>query len=124
VSSLTLPYPPSANRIWRNVKGKTLKSEEYRQWLSLAGALALSQRQKAVRGKYRLTVIATRPDNRRRDLDNLIKPVSDLLKAVGLIEDDSLAQEIRIGWSDEGVVRNGCIIAQVEAVNTPLKVAA
>jgi crossover junction endodeoxyribonuclease RusA len=124
VSTLTLPYPPSANRLWRNLKGRTVKSQVYREWLALAGALAMSQRQKAVQGKYRLTVLATRPDNRRRDLDNLIKPVSDLLKAVGLIEDDSLAQEIRIGWSDEGVVRDGCILAQVEAVTQTLARAA
>lgn len=124
MTTLTLPYPPSANRIWRNVNGKTIKSEEYRKWLALAGALAMSQRPKAVRGVYRLTVIATRPDNRRRDLDNLLKPVSDLLKAIGVIEDDHLAHEIRIGWSDEGVVRDGCIIAQIEAVQAPLAVAA
>lgn len=120
MTTLTLPYPPSANHLWRNVSGKTLKSEEYRKWLALASALVMSQRPKAVRGGYSLTVIATRPDNRRRDLDNLIKPVSDLLKFSGVIEDDSLARSIFIGWSDEGVVRDGCIIAQIEPATKPV----
>jgi crossover junction endodeoxyribonuclease RusA len=117
MTTLNIPWPPSANRIWRNVNGKTLKSAEYRQWLSIAALSTRMQRPKPVAGRYRLTVIATRPDNRRRDLDNLLKPVCDLLTTMGLIEDDHLAQEIRIGWSDEGPVEGGCIVAQIEAVS-------
>ena len=40
--SLTLPYPPSANHLWRAVKGRMIKTAVYRSWLSDA-ALALQR---------------------------------------------------------------------------------
>jgi crossover junction endodeoxyribonuclease RusA len=115
MTTLTLPWPPSANRLWRNVNGRTIKSEVYRKWLQLAGWDLRSQKPAPVKGRYRLTMIAVRPDQRRRDLDNLLKPVSDLLKECGVIEDDSLAQTVMAGWSLESPVHDGLIIVSVEA---------
>ena len=30
--AIRLPWPPSANRLWRNFGGKVLKSAHYRAW--------------------------------------------------------------------------------------------
>lgn len=114
MSTFTLPYPPSANRIWRNVGGKTLKSAEYRQWLSVAIPTIIHQRPEPVAGKYDLTVVATRPDNRGRDLDNLLKPVSDAIVQAGVVHDDQHVQNITIGWSEEGPIKGGAILVVVE----------
>ena len=98
---LTIPYPPSANRLWRSVNGRAIKSAEYRDWLDEAARFLLTQPGRTpMTGPYILTLVATRPDWRRRDLGNLEKPVSDLLQHVGLVRDDCDAQSIRLTWSD------------------------
>jgi crossover junction endodeoxyribonuclease RusA len=121
MTTLTLPWPPSANRLWRNVNGRTIKSETYRNWLVMAGWDLKSQRPSPVKGRYRMTVVAVRPDQRRRDLDNLLKPISDLLKECGVIEDDSLAQSLTAGWSMESPVRDGQVIVSIEPVVEPVQ---
>lgn len=114
-ATVQLPYPPSANRLWRNVNGRTLKSLAYRQWLDLAVTMARLARLKPVRGPYKLSMVATRPDNRRRDLDNLIKPVSDALVAAGMVEGDHLAQSLEVSWSSREPVKGGDLVVWVEA---------
>jgi Holliday junction resolvase RusA-like endonuclease len=95
---LDLPFPPSANAIWRNVKGRTLKSERYRQWSTVAGRELKAQSPSKVRGPYEIDLTFEVRDARRRDLGNLEKAVSDLLQEHGVIEDDCFAQDIRLRW--------------------------
>jgi crossover junction endodeoxyribonuclease RusA len=96
--SLSLPYPPSANRLWRAWKGRNIKSAEYRAWLTKGAADLAGQEVEPVPGHYRLTLIVNRPDNRRRDLSNTIKPVEDLLQSAGLIRDDADCQRLMVMW--------------------------
>lgn len=96
--TIALPYPPSANRIWRNVGGKVLKSGPYRAWLSAVQGEVLAARCGRIAGAYRLEVRANRPDRRARDIDNLLKPVSDALMAAGVISDDSAALSVFAEW--------------------------
>lgn len=111
---LQLPYPPSANRIWRNVNGKVLKSAFYRAWLAEAAVAILRQRPTKLKGRYSLSITAHRPDNRARDLDNLLKPLSDALAAAGVIPNDSMAETITIRWSPDGVVPGGRIDVEAQ----------
>jgi crossover junction endodeoxyribonuclease RusA len=100
---LWVPYPPSANNLWRSNRGRVHKHPKYTAWLTEAGIGLMSQRQAAgISGTYRLSLIAARPDKRRRDLDNLIKPISDLLVKAGFIDDDCLAQKIEAEWAESG----------------------
>lgn len=94
-----LPYPPSANRLWRNVSGRTLKSGAYRRYLSACKVAVMAQRTTPVAGRFHVTIVADRPDDRRRDLDNLVKPSLDALMACGVIDDDSQAEQIIMRWS-------------------------
>lgn len=115
----TLPWPPSANRIWRNVPGKgTLKSREYRLWIASAmgsiAAVAVS-RPCMVKGPFHVTILADRPDRRRRDLDNLAKPILDVLTASAIIEDDHLAATISLAWSDLPPAKPGLVRVSVVA---------
>ena len=103
---LSLPFPPSVNALWRSNRGRVHKSERYVKWLRDAGYIALSQHPGGIIGKYKISIQAKRPDKRRRDLDNLLKPLSDLLVSVGVIEDDSDCEMISARWVTvgEGVV--------------------
>lgn len=113
---LSLPFPPSVNNLYVNVPGKgRIKSPEYRQWLAEAGWLLKAQKPAKVEGAYRLAIIADRPDRRARDLDNLAKAVSDLLKKQGVITDDSHAQTLLLAWSDREPKKPGGVRVTVVA---------
>lgn len=79
------------------------KSKEYTEWRKKAlWDAALQAKFKKVTGSYKLTVKAVRPDNRKRDLDNLIKALSDVLETSGVIENDHLCEHLEMMWVSEG----------------------
>lgn len=100
----SIPYPPSANRIWRQGQGRVHKSKEYQDWLALAAWEIRAQLgpKKVITEPFKLTIRVNRPDRRKRDLDNLLKPILDLLGHYGLIENDSLCHWIDARWDGEG----------------------
>lgn len=108
--SLNIPYPPSANRLWRAVNGRQIKSAHYRAWTLEAATVIRSQLpgRHTIDGPYHLMIKATRPDNRRRDLGNLEKPLSDALVTAGVIADDSNCQILHLFWAD-GTVKGGAV---------------
>lgn len=80
------------------------KSQEYKDWLALAAWEIRAQLgpKKVITEPFKLTVRVQRPDRRNRDLDNLLKPILDLLGHYGLIENDSLCHWIDARWEGEG----------------------
>lgn len=114
--SVDLPYPPSANRLWRAVRGRQIKSAEYRAWLLEAQAAITAARVTgSMPGAYHLEIHATRPDWRARDLDNLVKPLSDAIAAAGLVINDSKAVSILAAWSPEPPVKGGAITVNLRS---------
>ena len=120
--TVTLPYPPSTNKIWRSVQGRNIKSREYRDWEEEAGYVLVAQRPETITGPFHLDLTFGRPDKRRRDLGNLEKPVSDLLQKYLVIEDDCMAECITLRWGDVDGVR--AVITSVGEHNENRKVAA
>lgn len=113
---LTLPYPPTANHLFANSKsGGRFKTAHYKAWATQAGWEARQQRAGKIAGPYALYITACRPDARKRDLDNLAKPISDLLKELGVIESDHLCQRLDMRWSGRGKTVLVNVIATVEA---------
>lgn len=99
--TLDLPMPPSANKIWRFVPGMAhpLKSKLYRQWLDEAGNEMMAQRRgRFVPGDFAIDIAQSK--GRRRDLDNGIKAILDLVKGV-VTEDDSRCVRITTYWAEE-----------------------
>jgi crossover junction endodeoxyribonuclease RusA len=99
--TLTLPWPPSVNRYWRTFQGRMIISAEGRSYRKAVADQVLIQRgAKHYAGKLRVNIEAFRPDNRRRDLDNLLKAVLDGCTHAGVWEDDSNIVDLRIYWAD------------------------
>ena len=115
--TLTLPFPPSLNNLFINVARRgRVTSSRYKAWQLLAGWELKAQRPAPVLGRYRLTLTLTAPDRRQRDADNYIKAPSDLLKTMGVITDDSLAQAVTAQWSDYKPYKPGHVVVTLEAV--------
>jgi crossover junction endodeoxyribonuclease RusA len=99
--TLTLPWPPSVNKYWRTFQGRMIISAEGRSYRKAVADQVLIQRgAKHYAGKLRVEIEAFRPDNRRRDLDNLLKAVLDGCTHAGVWEDDSNIVDLRIYWTD------------------------
>lgn len=101
---LVLPLPPSVNDLWEYSRkgGAVYKSKKYESWIRNAGWELKLQKPQPVKGPYTIYIEAQRPDNRRRDLGNLEKAVSDLLQAHRVIENDCLAESIILRWRGKG----------------------
>ena len=86
-----LPYPPSINHYWRRVGPRTLISREGRTFRRNVCALlgGGGPRKPPAGGRIALAMDAFPPDRRRRDIDNIQKPVLDVLQHAGVYEDDS-----------------------------------
>lgn len=104
--AFSLPVPPSTNHLFVNLPGKgRVKSAEYKAWISAAGWQAKT----AVVGKETfkgkpVAVTYSVPENQRRDLDNYLKALNDVLKLAQIIEDDRHIRKIEIGrWDGQDV---------------------
>lgn len=97
MTPLALPFPPSLNRYWRNVKGRTLLSADGRTY-RIAATIAARIARLAPFGSAPVVVsiAAYMPDARRRDLDNLLKGALDALAHAGVYDDDSQIVDLRI----------------------------
>jgi Holliday junction resolvase RusA-like endonuclease len=93
---VSLPLPPSTNNLYVSIGKRRVISPRYRAWLEAAGKELIAQKPRPVLGDYDLWLYFVWPDQRRRDLDNFIKAVSDLLVRHKLLDDDSRAHALHI----------------------------
>lgn len=114
--TFSLPFPPTANHLFATVSRKRIKTEAYRVWLQAAGWELKSQNPAKVSGEYRMSVLAFRPDRRRRDIGNIEKAISDLLVSHGIVEDDHLARSIHLEWADTPMIVPAHVRVTVEPV--------
>lgn len=120
--SLSLPFPPSANSIWRSTrkqKGQYL-SPRYKAWKALAEAdLNAAEPVEPILGPYRMTMIVNRPDRRRRDLSNLTKTVEDFLQSQGLIKDDADCQRLLLMWGSLPPSKDARVLIHLAPARSP-----
>lgn len=99
--TIKLPTPPSVNACWANVEGVgRVRSTAYRRWSKLAVQEVQAQRAGRVAGKFSVVITAKRT-KRKRDIDNIIKPILDLLSGL-ITADDSECERVSAGWTEEG----------------------
>lgn len=96
---ITLPYPPSANKYWRNVNGRMVKSKEARTYQAEAGWTAKAAGVRPTAGPLALTLRFYRP-RRAGDLDNRLKVAIDSLNGVAY-EDDAQVRELHAYLYDD-----------------------
>lgn len=112
--------PPSANGMRKsfvkNGKVVSTKSDEYADWKATAVKEIAAQGVGRINGPYTLSIAAQRHwrSKRARDIDNIIKPVSDALVAAGVVQDDSLAESVSAKWADD-LAGNAVVIIIQEA---------
>lgn len=94
---IQLPWPPTVNHYYTVSRGRKILSAAGRNYKTACQYLLLEQKaQKSTSGPYCVTIRAYPPDNRKRDLDNLLKPCLDALTGYGAIGDDSQIDDLRI----------------------------
>lgn len=114
--TLSLPWPPSVNHYYRRVGNATLISREGRRYRDHVAREVLKAGSPHVSGRLAVRIIASPPDNRRRDLDNLQKALLDALAKAGAFDDDS--QIDRLCVERGRVTTGGRVRIQVTEIHT------
>jgi crossover junction endodeoxyribonuclease RusA len=97
VVCVCLPIPPSANRYWRNVRGRVLVSEEAKVYKRTVGLLC--GQIDPLHGNVSVKFTIYRP-RKAGDLDNYTKVMLDSLKGI-LYPDDDAVVEIHARRDDD-----------------------
>lgn len=92
--------PPSLNNLFATSGKVRVKSAEYKHWLWVSAGQIRKQEPWHVPGKTCVSLTFDRTQT-RADLDNLIKPVLDLLVLCGRIEDDKNVVDVRAKFSGQ-----------------------
>jgi crossover junction endodeoxyribonuclease RusA len=101
ILSFTLPFPPSVNAAYINTKRGRAYSLTAKNWLTNAAVALAEQRVRGVKGPVKISYRIGKPDNRRRDISNLVKVMEDCLVKNGVIEDDSLVEAFAISCDQD-----------------------
>lgn len=113
---LVLPWPPSVNHYWRHVvRGKFAQVYISAEGKAYRSAVAVCVRAAGIAGplagKLSVELLATMPDMRTRDLDNLPKALLDALTHAGVYGDDS--QIDRLVVARAGVASPGSVEVRI-----------
>lgn len=103
IYSIKCPWPVSTNRIWRCVKGRNIKSKEYRTWFESASLeiWATSKQQGALPdwlhfARLSMVVLLQPANHQPFDIDNKSKSLLDALENSGVIRSDSQIDELTL----------------------------
>ncbi|SDO29283.1 crossover junction endodeoxyribonuclease RusA [Halomonas shengliensis] len=93
-----MPWPPSTNRIWRNVGKRTLLSKEARVFRNRARGELLAQgaANRKLAGRVALEVVLYPKNGRAFDIDNKLKALLDALTYSRVWLDDGQVDEILV----------------------------
>lgn len=109
--TITLPLPPSANRYWRNFRGRMVVSAEAKAYKEQAAWLAKVGGYTMLDGALSLSVEVYR-QRKAGDLDNFLKILADSLQGI-IYANDSQIVEIHARLFDDKA--NPRAVVSVEA---------
>jgi len=104
-----LPFPPSANRLWRSVGGSVIRSREYKNWkrdACTAAAVMQNLGKGPVIGIYELECKLS-VKLKRGDADNRLKALHDIAKEIRLIVDDKFCRRTSVEWA---TIDHDCLV--------------
>jgi len=94
---ITMPYPPTVNTYYTVARNRKILSKRGRAYKKEAMVYLYEQGvPKGREGPYSISIRVRMPDKRKRDIDNLIKPLLDSLVEYGALSDDSEVIDLRI----------------------------
>lgn len=99
IFTVTLPVPPTANNLFPTSKsGHRFPSAKYKAWRKVADEAytAAQKGQTTLYGRIRAKYEYSFADKRKRDLANFEKGITDFLVGKGVIEDDSMIDDLRL----------------------------
>lgn len=91
-----LPWPPSVNHYYRHVGSRVLISREGRNYRDVVSARIRAANIPCFEGAVELRIQLYPPDNRRRDVDNVLKCILDTLTVAKLYDDDSQVKRLSV----------------------------
>ena len=98
MANFTLSWPPTVNTYWRAVNGRNILSKKARAYKKEAGYFL---RACGYKGPIAVSIGCNPPDKRKRDLDNILKPLLDVMTENGVYEDDSQIDYLLIYKTDK-----------------------
>ncbi len=105
---LTLPWPPSGNKLWRHLpnRRKPVLAKDGKLYYLAVKSLVLKARslgeipRDAIAEPVQVAMAYYPPDRRKRDAGNMEKVIYDALTRAGLWVDDSLGNNQERQWLD------------------------
>lgn len=111
---LTLPYPPSNNRVTRRGKGRSYKPRNVRSFRAACAAMARAQYDgEPLDCKMAVTILAWPPKRRGGrsiDVDNLPKALLDALEGIAYVNDSKVERLVVERMPREG---DGRIVMEI-----------
>ncbi len=87
---------PKSNRYIRTKGGRVFKPPRVRNWeVRALWELRQQYSGKPIDHKISVDITLILPNNRKRDIDNMLKSLWDVLEKAGVIENDNLIYEVR-----------------------------
>ena len=112
-----LPYPPSVNHYWRRAGSRTFISREGRVFRKKVVRILAAMGTRPMDGRLRVVVEVYPPDNRKRDLDNVLKALLDALQHGGAFHDDFQIDQLSV--LRHGKTAGGCVSVWVSKAAAP-----
>lgn len=91
--AVTLPLPPSTNRLYVRTRSGVTCAPEYKRWKHEAGWTIKAQRIKPLECERYVVEIGV-PNSMRGDCSNREKATTDLFVSLGLVRDDRFAEHV------------------------------
>lgn len=111
---LDLPYPPSVNTYWRKWNNRMVISPKGRKYREEVLLKCYENKFQQIEGIVELRIIASPPDKRRRDIDNILKALLDSLTYSKVWIDDSQVKKLFIEMLPADENKKGFCKVQIE----------
>ncbi|KKK72643.1 hypothetical protein LCGC14_2901820 [marine sediment metagenome] len=97
VINIRLQWPPTVNNYTTVARGRKILSDRGRKYKRRSILELMEQHApRGLKGRLEVKIDAYPPDKRKRDLDNLCKPILDSLQDYGMFADDEQIDVLRI----------------------------
>jgi crossover junction endodeoxyribonuclease RusA len=113
--TLTLPYPPSMNSYWRRNGPRYFIAPAGIAFRTEVEAFCMAAGVRPIAGAVSVSVVLTPGDRRRRDIDNVLKPLLDALTHGGAWADDSQVKRLSVEMNLPQPKQGRCVVTVTEA---------